>query len=333
MEKDTSNNITSELLVAYFRNEATEDQDRILESWVSESSANRQKLAELKLIWVDTGSVRVNELDTTKSYDIDKAWAKVKSTTRASSTGFFYLTLRRLAMAATVVFSLVAWYIFLNNQPIEKIAQAQNEVIEQILPDSSTITLNKNSQLAYLEEFTENERRVKLKGQAFFDVKPNKQKPFVIEAASTVVKVVGTSFDVKVDEKKVTVMVESGEVLFGKDNKMLSLKPGEKAEFDLITQELAFFTEVSTNGKEQFWRTKSLNFDGQSLFSIVKTLKEVYKTEIILETDAIKSCRLNVSFENDSIENIMEIISLALGLEVTYQPDSITLTGTGCQQE
>ncbi len=333
MEKDLSNSIKSELLVAYFRGETTEEQDATIDSWISESAQNQQVLAELKLIWVDTGLVSQDAIIQTKSYDPDKAWNKIKLTPRHQSEGFFYLSTKRLALAASLVLALVCIYLFIDEPPIQRFAEAQNQSVEQLLPDSSHVVLNKNSKLAYTETFAGKERRVKLEGQAFFDITPNKEKPFIIEAANTLVQVVGTSFDVKVDEKTVTVIVETGEVLFGKDQKMLSLKPGEKGVFDIHTQELSYFTETSPVGEEQFWRTKSLNFNGQSLMSIVRTLEEVYATKIILSNDALKTCRLNVSFDNDSIENIMEIISLALSLEVSYQTDSITLTGSGCQQE
>ena len=87
-------------------------------------------------------------------------------------------------------------------------------------PDGSIVTLNRNSKLIFPKHFTKNVREVTITGEAFFDVKPNTSKPFIINAGNVQVKVLGTSFNVCAypGTETVEVVVESGKVQVTRKN-------------------------------------------------------------------------------------------------------------------
>ena len=101
------------------------------------------------------------------------------------------------------------------------------------LPDGSFVTLNKNSSIHYPKKFPGRKRNIELKGEAFFTVTPDKEKPFVISVNDVTVTVVGTSFNIKSVSGKTQVVVESGIVQVTKNNKTIELKPAGKSNNNL----------------------------------------------------------------------------------------------------
>ncbi|MFT7031480.1 MAG: ferric-dicitrate binding protein FerR (iron transport regulator) [Marinoscillum sp.] len=330
--KSNHNDIPNiESLIAHFNGVSTAGQQAEINGWIANSEENHTLYVQLKTVWADTGNLKSLDLKGLTTYDSDKAWQKVSSHKRTNKGQFFNIYPRRIAVAAAVIigiFTVVLW-----NQPEGQLIASADQPSENLLADSSMVALNVGSELIVTKSFNSTERRVKLKGEAFFEVTPDKEKPFIIEADQAIIKVVGTSFDVKMDEKTVSVLVETGNVLFGKKGKLLSLNPGERGIYHKDTQGLELITEYVSNGEDQFWRTHTLHFNGDHLPTIVRILTEVYGKVIIIDNESLKRCRLNVTFENDSLENILNIMSLTLGLEVIEEDDKIILKGKGCQED
>ena len=102
------------------------------------------------------------------------------------------------------------------------------------------VTLNSNSKLEFPAKFASDKREVTITGEAFFEVKPNPEKPFVINAGGAQVKVLGTSFNVSAYPKTdaVEVIVKTGKVQVTQKTEQLEaetneviLTPGEKGTF------------------------------------------------------------------------------------------------------
>jgi transmembrane sensor len=100
-----------------------------------------------------------------------------------------------------------------------------------VLPDGTKVWLNAESSLTYTTSFTGNERKVSLTGEGYFEVTKNKEKPFTVESAAGVVKVLGTHFNINSygDENiGITTLLE-GSVEITKEGITKVLKPGEQA--------------------------------------------------------------------------------------------------------
>lgn len=108
-----------------------------------------------------------------------------------------------------------------------------SEVIEMKLPDSTRVWLNVGSSLSYPVAFEHNERAVILKGEAYFEVAPDKTKPFKVKIAeNTEITVLGTHFNVNAyeDEPALMATLLEGAIQFKKDNKRQLLQPGQQVQ-------------------------------------------------------------------------------------------------------
>ena len=150
--------------------------------------------------------------------DIELTWKSLKNKMLADESETRIISIKskktRWYLAAASIIVVLGISLFITQGGYERIATTENlEVF--YLPDSSIIYLNKNSKLKYPKEFGA-ERIVHLEGEAYFKIKRDTLRPFIIETESTRTKVLGTSFDLKAYDgnDKVQLVVESGEVEF-----------------------------------------------------------------------------------------------------------------------
>ncbi len=226
-----THDMMDELLVKYLADEATPPEQEMVEEWISSSEANRHYFHHFQLIWDES-----RQLAATTTVDENKAWQKFqrrikKEETHKNTTSRFGWW--RIA-ASILIIAGAAWFtssILKNkgNQTPEILNIASvNEVKKDTLPDGSIATLNKHTVLSYPASFKGKTRNVKLNGEAFFNVEPDKEKPFIIDVNNVQVKVVGTSFNVRSYNGITEVIVETGIVQVIKAGETIELKAGER---------------------------------------------------------------------------------------------------------
>ena len=218
-----------DLLAKYFAKECSDNEKDELMSWVNENIENEIFFFETQKNWEI-----LNLKNTMKEVNVDNAWDKLKNRIEQDkkfvintekryifrlSAYMKYAALGLLLVGLTVITNKIYRIINSNNNQIEYFAvnDAKNELT---LSDGTRVSLYPNSKLFYPKNFTANERKVKLDGEAYFDVTKNPDKPFIIEAQNTEIKVLGTSFNVNsnLNNKQVEVFVESGLVQVTKKN-------------------------------------------------------------------------------------------------------------------
>jgi ferric-dicitrate binding protein FerR (iron transport regulator) len=284
-------------------------------------------------------SERTGKIQYWQQFDTDAAWIKIKSRIVPQEwktihihkkTGF--KTIWRIA--ASLVLVMVVGYIMYTatNKPVQTLAlQAVHTTVEDTLPDESIAFLNKGTTLDYVYNPREKVRKLKLKGEAFFDVKHKEEQPFVIESEDVIIEDIGTTFNVKAypGNTTVEVFVETGEVAFyTKANPGIHLLAGETGIYDKQSKSFTKLVEGDTNVLS--YKTRVFNFYNSDLGTVVESLNEVYETKIQLRGN-LKSCRLNVTFKNEPIESIAEIIAETLNLKITFSEKEILLEGSGCE--
>jgi ferric-dicitrate binding protein FerR (iron transport regulator) len=107
------------------------------------------------------------------------------------------------------------------------------------------------------------------------------------------------------------------------------LLPGEKAE--LIADQKFIRKETNTDPNYMAWKTRVLVFDNESLAQVVKTLRSVYQTSVILKDDQLAGCRVTASFNDQSLESVLEVLKQTLELQVQKDGENITISGNGCK--
>jgi len=214
-EKENITKFDHTLLTKYLNNETTREEKSVVEIWLNQSVENRNELEAYKKVLA-----QIDNHYKAKRFNSYAAWKNVHSKTgsgqltaiqhkkqRKEKIVQFYKYAAILIVA--VLLGSVGYFIgFKNESPkgLNQIVAADKQVlIDYLLPDSSVVTLNSNSKLQFPSHFEGDVRRVSIVGEAFFKVKPNPEKPFVINAGGTQVKVLGTSFNVRAYPKTETV--------------------------------------------------------------------------------------------------------------------------------
>lgn len=305
-----------------------------LTDWENLSEANRLYVVQSKKV---LGAIPFVAVDT------NAAWAKLKQRIEAGEEAPVVPMVakpRRLAIAWAAAASLVLLIglgIFFNyfaggDIPVNEFATAtQNSTLTDTLPDGTTVFLNKNSNLNYAEN-SKGERVVKLKGEAFFEVKHNEEKPFIISVSDAYVRDIGTGFNVKEDKiaNTVTVTVETGEVdFYTKNQKGITLTAGQTGVYNGTTKAFSK-VENEANPNALSYKTKVFNFNRTTLATAVAQLNTVYGSNIVLENDNIKNCLITTDFTNEDLDVIINIITETLNLKSKKEGDKIILYGDGC---
>lgn len=198
----------------------------------------------------------------------------------------------------------------------------ESKTLIQTLTDGSVVYLANNTTLSYPEKFSKDERKVNLKGEAFFDITPNPKKPFRIETDQVIVEVLGTAFNVKSENGNLfELAVERGKVrvtLKSNPSQSQIVLPGEK----ISTTDHQLVKSINDNRNYFSWRTHRMQFKDESLSNIVKVINKNYRTNIRLNSLDLGDRKLTVTFDNNSLNKIIELICLAHNLEQEVKSDS-----------
>ncbi|MEQ8470196.1 MAG: FecR domain-containing protein [Marinoscillum sp.] len=327
MERNETYKPSPESFARFFAGESTAEETAKINHWIAESKENREEANHLKLIWSDIGSLRSE----VPKVDVKAAFEKVKLKRVAQMpvTKPAFQTLWKVAAVLVLAASLL--FIVLRSGEPESMQIIAHQISEVKLSDGSQITLNAGGELVYPESFTSTERRVRLLGEAFFDISRNPEKPFVIETDAVTITVLGTSFNVLLTDELVEVAVVTGQVEVKSTYGTEILTAGERITVDLI-QQTAQAGKTSSSGAVQFWKSKKLMFDSSDMQQVIADLEKVYEVDIEVSTEEILQCKLNATFEEQSIEEVLEIIALTQELQLSQENGIFYLTGAGCNE-
>ncbi|SHN10255.1 FecR family protein [Cyclobacterium lianum] len=185
------------------------------------------------------------------------------------------------------------------------------------LSDGSVVRLNQNSRFEFPESFSGDYRQVKLDGEAFFDIKANPEKPFVVQTGDAEVQVLGTSFNVNTDQAT-EVTVASGKVRVADKHSLDQevLQPGQQA---VLTGSDIAISEVNP---DHFigWHTRNLSFEEESVQRVFEILERAYGVSIQLRfSDQDPDCLITGSYQGERIEAIL--LGMKYLLEFDYETD------------
>jgi len=325
-----------ELLAKYVAKEATTEEMAVVEIWLMKDAANVKHLDHLNIIFNQATSIKNSQ-----QFDTDAAWEKVKSklgkqetrTIEFKSQSSNFPSWLRIAASIVVVLG-IGYYLYQSRlKPADVYAQhATSTIVKDTLPDGSTAVLNKKSSLAYEYNRLQKKRKLKLTGEAYFNVKHQETKPFIIETQEVIIEDIGTTFNVMAypESNTVEVFVESGEVRFyTTNNKGLNLKEGETGIYNKTTKTFARLIETDTNVLA--YQNHMFHFNNTDLGTILDEINEVYNAKLVVVKEQLRGCRITVDFKGESLDSIVEIIAETLNLTVTKLDDQIMLDGNVCQ--
>jgi len=149
-----------------------------------------------------------------------------------------------------------------------------------VLPDGTKVWLNAASSLTYPVQFNGNDRRVKLTGEAYFEVAKNKEKPFYVSMNDAQVRVLGTHFNISAygDDDFTTTTLLEGSVQVSKNNSVSLLKPGQQAVIKHSSDDIA----VSDANIEDAmaWKNGMFIFNDDNITGIMKKISRWYDVDV-----------------------------------------------------
>ena len=332
----------------FLAGEASEAEAAAVRAWLAESVANRRELDRLRRIWEAAAT------PPPRPVDVDAAWQRVRGRISPPTPkgGVFHIgeveknapfggwgaSVWRVAASVAVLLGL-GWLGYrLAFRPVPAVPPIEvasgNAPREVTLPDGSRVTLNRASRLRYAAEFGGETRLVALTGEAFFDVKRNAAKPFVIEARGTEVRVLGTSFNVNAATPDVTVTVATGTVRFsGKTEKArhsgVILTKAETATFRAAADTILKGNRANPNALA--YKTRVLLFENTPLSEVVEALNHTYGANLTLAR-ALRTCPLTATFDNEPLDTILGVLADTYRLRIERGADGrVAMEGEGCQ--
>ena len=320
-----------DLLVKHLTGEATEAEMLQVKQWLANDEANIHYFEHFKLIWEESV-----QLSNTSQVDEQAAWERFQNrvqdgsfttTPKARVWSMNSPLMRAAVMAGLIIGIAVVTYFLFNNNPGTVVSmatiQATNSVKSDSLPDGSMVTLNKHSQVSFPERFTNNKRVLQLNGEAFFKVKPDKEKPFEIHTNNVTITVVGTSFNVRSRGDTTEIIVETGIVEVATDNQTVRLQAGQKAYVGI--NQTILQKQANTDQLYNYYRIKKFVCDETPLWKLVEKLNEAYDVHIVFENNALRNLPLTTTFDNQPLDNILNIIKSTFNISATKEKGQIIL--------
>jgi ferric-dicitrate binding protein FerR (iron transport regulator) len=231
-----------------------------------------------------------------------------------------------IGVAATLLIGLSVGYMFWKGSfantdktyIVQQITRSgQQKIIT--LSDGTKVTLNNASKLSYASVFGNNKREVYLTGEAFFDVKHDTNRPFLVHTSQLNVQVLGTSFDVKSyrADAKTTVSVATGKVGVSSKNVAATqmLLPGNQLAY---TDNDTRFVKTDIGADEIIaWQNGILTFKQEAISDVKADLQRWFNVTIIIHRNALLNKRVTASFTRKSLPDVLNILSQTVGF--TYK--------------
>ena len=322
--------MNDDLLVKYLLKETSPEENGDVEQWLAASDANRIYFGHFKSIWEES-----KDLAAASEVDEEAAWQrfrtklhepqKIKITPVRKINRYGWMKVAAIFIIIVGV-AMIVYTISRKPAVDTMMAVAGNEIVKDTLPDGSVVTLNRNSSLTYPGQFKKDTRTVELKGEAFFDVTPDKEKPFTVQVNDVTVKVVGTSFNIRSENDLTEVIVETGIVQVMHFGHSVELRPGEK--LTVPKKDTALVVQKENDQLYNYYRSREFVCENTPLWKLVDVLNKAYKANITIERPELKNLHLNTTFSNESLDRILEIISLTFNtynIKIEKQGDRIIL--------
>lgn len=195
-----------------------------------------------------------------------------------------------------------------------------------ILEDGTEIWLNSETELKYPNHFPENERRIILSGEAYFNVAPNPLKPFIISTPKMDTKVLGTSFNISAypDEPKehTTLVTGSVEIKEKENGETIRLHPGEQA---LLQDGKLSVHKVDTK-LYTLWRMDRFTFSSENLEEVIRKLARWYNAEFFFANSSLKQKQFTGSLPKyTDITQVLSIIEMTTNIKFQIKDNTIII--------
>ena len=296
------------ILINYLKNQLEPKEKTEIEKWINASPDNKSYFTDLQQLWLQAGNIP--ELS---SPDIDAAWKRFDQATTKRSI----LNLQTLLKVAASFAIIIGCYFFFKLQlPFWKAEKyisviSGDSIKELVLSDSTFIWLNKHSKIEYSNGYNATNRKLKLEGEAFFEVRHNNKIPFEITTQQASIKDIGTAFNVISDRltKSVKIAVVIGKVSLNYTNELNN-------ETMLVSNQVATMLDNKSikiknvrSINDNAWLTRKFEFQNQTLYDIAYVVGKTYNYKIYFSGKGLTNTHITASFDHQTITDIINVLA------------------------
>lgn len=277
--------------------------------------------------------------DITANPNTEEIWAQIKVSIPFQEkelpikTNLKSLFVRIGGIAALLLMVAFAAYFLIIDQQGQEWTLVENtsgiDVLLVDLPDDTKVWLNTKSKIEYLSDFDGPVRKVKLVGQAHFDVTKNPDKPFEVKTGPLTTKVLGTSFDIKAREGSHMISVALFEGKVGIQGK-------EADEYWTLNPEQVFYYSLNGTASlgrfnmsvRDIWRSQDWRFEEASVAEVLGIISPYFEgTKIHLNNKEFYQETISATFQKtDSIDLILELLCFSKGWTLEKQENAYAIT-------
>lgn len=305
----------------------------ILDAWIDQTHENKIYYEDITKLFNETA-----QLKTWHQFDEETAWTKFKSKLSSSIAQTKGEELYAMKMfwrvAASIVFIMgVGYFSYVKFLAVrDEFSITSNQATQQsTLPDGTEVFLNKNSTITYEYHPTKRKRKVKIEGEAYFKIADRQEEQLILETGNVIIEDIGTSFNVRAypGSPFIEVYVATGEVAFYTlENEGIRLVEHETGIYDKKSN--TFFKKEDTDENTLAYKTGVFVFQDAKMSSVVDAINEVYSVKLKLDDKAAENCRITVTFKNESIGVIADVIAETLSFNIEKSENEIILKGNEC---
>lgn len=308
------------LIIKFLAGEISEAELDSLKIWLSSDQVNRRVFDEENEIWHESGLKTKYE-----HFQPDKAWPEISSKLgigERRSAPIIILNKNHfslLIVAATIALlvaigGLTIRFIEKNSAGKFTIAATtvrtdEGEKAHILLADSTCVFMNSGSTMEYPTDYNIKERKVKLSGEAFFDVRTNPGKPFVVQLGRMSVSATGTRFNILSygNESRIETTLEEGKIqvsIAGQET--IDIKSGQQVVYFVKTDK-AIIRDVSTETYTS-WKENKLRFDDTSFEEVLRKIARRYNVTFEIRNRDLLELKYTATFIDESIEDVMQML-------------------------
>jgi ferric-dicitrate binding protein FerR (iron transport regulator) len=321
------------IIVKYLTKAASSEEENELLAWLSQTEDNRCLFRSMKDAF-DLGQFE----RLVKSSNTAEEWKKLlrrikqpaaKQTKQLHAISPFRKIMRYAAVFVFGLLCMKALDAVFTEKPVETefittLETGKGERSKLTLPDSTVVWLNACSYVSYGQDFGKQTRKVNLHGEAYFDVRKDASKPFLVCSDNFTYRVTGTSFNLySFDNDNIeSIVLVEGAVSVESGSFRAEIKPGELLEFDKTTRKIRrhrINTALYTG-----WRFGELMFDRMTFEELAKRLERNFNVTFVFENNRVKKESFGGTFRHyDSLETILKVIKTSTPFKYRIEKDTV----------
>lgn len=326
---DMDKHIYIDLLDRFMRGELPVEREHELLTWFRQAEAREQLFQHYRQRWVEAEDKSLPVEVQTRMFREIQARMHAGIGEKKKRKAIFRLKIPQWVSYAAVVILLIGFsttaFLYKNladeiaSDPLRtyRVLVDKGQRASVMLPDGTKVWLNSHTELTYNADYGKENRLVALSGEAYFEVEKDSTSHFIVKAGEMEVEALGTAFNVRAyeEDKKLTATLFEGKVrtAVGKDE--VILRPDESLSFDKVSREMQVSKDIAAYAR--MWKDNELFFKGETLQEVAVMLDRLYNVQVRFASEKVKHYRFSGVIKNNSLENVIELISLTA--PITYK--------------